>query len=42
MKELGGETGVFLELDLPLAGERTEAAVWSPYWGNCLGQRRNI
>ena len=42
MKELGGKTGVFIGLDLPSAGERTEAGVQSPHQGNCLSQRRNI
>ena len=42
MKELGGEMGVLVGLDLPSAGEGTEAGVWSPQRGNCLSQRRNI
>ena len=37
-----GKTGVLLGLDLPSAGQGTEAGVQSPHWGNCLGQRRNI
>ena len=42
MKELGGKTGVLVELHLPLAGGGTDAGVQSPYRGNCLSQRRNI
>ena len=42
MKELGGKTGVLVGLDLPLAGEGSEAGVRSPHQGNCLSQRRNI
>ena len=40
MKELGGKTGVLLELDLTLAGGGTKAGVRSSYQGNCLSQRR--
>ena len=42
MKELGGETRVLIELDLPFTGGRTEAGVPSPHGGNCLSQRGNI
>ena len=42
MKQLGGKTGVLVGLDLPLVGGGTDAEVQSPYWGNCLSQRRNI
>ena len=42
MKELGGKTGVLGGLDLPSAGEGTEAGVQSPYPGSCLSQRRTI
>ena len=35
MKELAGETGVLVGLDLPSAGGGTEAGVWSPHRGNC-------
>ena len=35
MKELEGKTGMLVGLDLPLAGEGTEAGVRSPHWGNC-------
>ena len=41
-KELGGKTGVFVGLNLPLVASGTEAEVWSPYWGKFLSQRRNI
>ena len=41
-KELGGETGVLVGLDLPLAGGGTETGVRAPHWGNCLNQRRNV
>ena len=37
-----GKIGVLVGLDLPLAGEGTEAGIRSPQWGNCLSQRRNI
>ena len=42
MKELGGETGVLVGLDLPSVGGGTEAGVQSPHLGNCLSQKRNI
>ena len=42
MKELAGETGVLVGLELPSAGGETEAGVQSPHQGNCLSQRRNI
>ena len=42
MKELVGETGVLVELDLPSVGGGTEAEVQSPHLGNCLSQRRNM
>ena len=42
MKELGRKTGVLVGQKLPSAGGGTEAGVWSPHWGNCLRQRRNI
>ena len=42
MKELGGKTGLLVELDLPLAGGGTKAGVRSPHRDNCLSQRRNI
>ena len=42
MKELGGERGVLVGLDLPSVSGRTEAGVQSPHWGNCLSQRKNI
>ena len=35
MKELGRETGMFIELDLPSAGGGTEAGIQSPHRGNC-------
>ena len=41
-KELGGKSGVFVRLDLPLVGGGTEAGVPSPHRGNCLSERRNI
>ena len=41
-KELGGETGVLVRLDLPSAGGGTEAGIRSPHRGNCLSQRRNL
>ena len=42
VKELGGNTGVLVELDMPLAGGGTEPAVRSPHLGNCLIQRGSI
>ena len=42
MKELGRETGMFIELDLPSVGGGTEAGIQSPHRGNYLSQRRNI
>ena len=42
MKELGGEIGVSVGLDLPLANWGTEVGVQSPNQDNCLSQRRNI
>ena len=42
MKELGGETRVLIELDLPFTGGGTEVGVPSPHEGNCLSQRGNI
>ena len=43
MEELGGgETGVLVGLDLPSAGERTEAGVQSPYHSNCLSQKKHL
>ena len=39
MKELGGETRVLIELDLPFTGGGTEVGVPSPHEGNCLSQR---
>ena len=41
-KELGGNTGVLVGLDLPEVGGGTEAGVRFPHRGNCLSQRRNI
>ena len=41
-KELGGKTGVLVGLDLPSAGEETEAGVQLPNQDHCLNQRRNI
>ena len=41
-KELGGEIGMLVGLDLPSAGGGTEAGVWPPHQGNCLSQRRNV
>ena len=41
-KELGGEIGVLIGLDLLSVGQRTEAGVGFPHWGNYLSQRRNI
>ena len=38
MKELGGETGVLVTLDLSSAGGGTEAGVWSPHCGNWVRQ----
>ena len=42
MKEIGGEIGVLVGLDLLLASVGTEEGLQSPQWGNCLSQRRNI
>ena len=42
MKELAGETGALVELDLPSAGGGPAAGVQSPHQGNSLSQRRNI
>ena len=41
-KELGGKTGVLVELDLPSAGGGTEAGVRSLHRDNYLSQKRNI
>ena len=42
MKEVGGKKEKLVGLDLPLVGVGTEASIWSPHQGTCLGQRRNI
>ena len=38
MKELGGNTGVLVGLDLSPVGGGTEAGVRFPQWANCLSQ----
>ena len=41
-KELGGEIGVLIGLDLLSAGGGNEVGVQSPHWNNCISQKRNI